>query len=82
MTPKDILTLDNLLHIVGGILLSGLLAFNSWVAVGLVFLAWGYLREGARHRKDGQWIGWVTPKRFVEAVMWGVGGCVGYGLLS
>lgn len=82
MTSKDLLTLDNLFRLVGGMFLAGLLAFNSWIAVGIVFLVWGYLHESAQHRKDGRWIGWVTPKRLTEVTMWGVGGCVGYFLVS
>lgn len=70
MKGKDVL--DNVLHVLTGGALAGLIMWNYWFA-GPVFLVVGFLREQAQHKKEG-FFGWVNPHRLLEAASWGVGG--------
>jgi len=69
----DLLTFDNLLHITGGASLAWLASYDYWFTAVLLLCILGWLREGAQHRKDGQWVGWITYRRMGEALAWGVG---------
>lgn len=83
----DIFTLDNLLHFLGGALLSGLIAFGFWMPETLVasvpFNAafYGLLRERAQHRAKDKARGLPTESfgflksnhKITEGLMWGVG---------
>lgn len=75
---EDVFTWDNALHVAGGAALSSLLLLPLWYSAPLVFLIWGWMREGAQHREDGAWIGFVTPGRATEAVAWSVGAAILY----
>jgi len=79
---EDILTWDNFGHIIGGAFIGWIAYQNSWLATGGVLLILGYLREGAQHRDEGAWIGWITPRRLTEAFTWGLGGGLAHLLLD
>lgn len=54
----------------------------EWAAIGISFLAWAWLREGAQHRDEGAWVGWWTVHRAVEGAGFAIGGCLAYLALS
>ena len=75
----NIFTFDNLLHFVGGALLSGIVASGFWYPWTLVFTVpiliavEGLLREQtqARSWKLSDWL--LKKHKLTEGLMWGVG---------
>ena len=64
---------DTLLHILGGVLVFAPLLWWGPASLFVSGFALGWLREGASHKDDGRWIGWITPHRMIEAIGWGLG---------
>ena len=78
----NILTTDNALHLLGGVLLAWLIWVGGIVASLTVIAVFAWMREGAQHRDDGQWVGWITKNRLIEAFSWVAGGAVFHVIFS
>ena len=70
---RNVLTVDVALHLAAGTAFAAFVLINNPLTTAMTFAAWGWLREGAQHRYEGPWIGWITPSRLAEALSWGVG---------
>lgn len=71
---------DNSLHLGGGALLAlPLVLLPSPISTGLVFFAWGLLREQAQKNNrmmtfHYNWVGIWNSNKIIEALSWGLGG--------
>ena len=86
MTPRDVFTIDNLLHILGGAALAALLLPAYWAPWSLPLCAmvawgaWGLLREQAQSMDEGFWSGVKHARKITEGLSWGVGALLGAGI--
>jgi len=82
MLFDDILTWDNLLHVIGGAAIAGLLIPVYWNAslfplcVFVTWCAWGLLREQAQSKDEGFFSGTKNFHKTCEGLSWGFGGLI------
>ena len=80
MILDDVLTMDNLLHVVGGAAIAGLLLPAYWniaylpLCVFIAWCTWGLLREQAQLKDKGFFSGVQSFHKICEGLAWGVGG--------
>ena len=81
---KDVLTLDNLLHAGGGLVMAVLVLWKLWL-IPIVWVAWGLLREqsysAGKSKARGEkpsWVDWINMHKFLEGVAWGLGAGLAY----
>ena len=68
---RDAASWQNLGHLAGGAALFALIHFGDNPITTMITLGiFGWLREGAQHRDEGAWVGWITSHRMVEALAW------------
>lgn len=83
MIFDDIFTTDNLLHVVGGAAIAGLLTPVYWspsmlpLCVLVAWCTWGLLREQAQSSGKGFFSGVKSFHKICEGVAWGIGGLIG-----
>lgn len=78
----NVITTDNALHLIGGALLAWTIWMDAMLGALGALVVFGWMREGAQHRDDGQWIGWITTHRLVEALSWAAGGAAFHAMRS
>lgn len=86
LKARDLFTLDNLFHFLGGAGLAALLLPAFWwpwllpLQGSLLSAAWGLLREQAQSRDEGFWSGVKNPHKIAEGLTWGIGALLGLGI--
>jgi hypothetical protein len=87
MTARDVFTIDNLLHILGGAALAALLLPAYWspwslpICCWVAWSIWGLLREQAQSMDANDfWIPFRSWHKTAEGLSWGVGALLGAGI--